>query len=122
MGGNRIKEASNTLKNLINSLPINSYFNIIKFGSSCEMLFKESKLLNSNTKNKALKLCELLSANLGGTELYNCIKNILNQKIKINKYKRQIFVLTDGGISNQNEVLSMVSKSSSENRFFSFGI
>lgn len=122
MGGQRIKSAGNTLQQLINSLPVGSYFNIVRFGSTFESLFGKPREYNKQNKDLGMKLAETLSANLGGTELLNCLKSVLECKREIAKYKRQIFVLTDGEISNQDETLQLVKKHVDTNRVFSFGI
>ena len=122
MDGTRIVEARKTLQQLINSLPVDSYFNIVRFGSSYEFLFKESKEYNKKNKEKALKLAETMAANLGGTEMFRCLKSVMEQEQQIKTFKRQVFVLTDGGIWNQDATLDLVKKNADKNRVFSFGI
>merc|ERR1712013_245157 len=122
MSGERIQSAGKTLQLLINSLPVGSFFNIVRFGSSYESLFREPKEYNKANKEIAINLAETLSANLGGTELYECLKSVVECKRHIAEYKRQVFVLTDGGIDNQEATLKLVSKHAKHNRFFSFGI
>ena len=40
-----------------------------------------------------------MEANLGGTEILNPLRNLLEQKPKEN-YPRQIFLLTDGSVTD----------------------
>lgn len=122
MGGQRIVDARSTLQQLINSLPVGSKFNIVRFGSRYEQLFRNPVDYNKANKEIAINLAETMNADLGGTQMYECLKSVLECERSIESFKRQIFVLTDGGISNQNQTLELVGKHSGENRVFSFGI
>lgn len=122
MMGQRMEDAKKTLQSLINSLPVGSKFNVVRFGSSYEKLFRSPKDYNKDNKQIAIQLAETMDANLGGTEMYNCLKSVLEDKRSITQFKRQIFVLTDGGIHNQAATLKLVADNSAENRIFSFGI
>merc|ERR1712013_9072 len=122
MDGERIDSARKTLQLLINSLPVGSYFNIVRFGSTYEMLFGISKEYNKENKEIAMSLAKTMDADLGGTEMRACLKAVLESKCQIATYKRQVFVLTDGDIENQKETLGLVKKHAKENRCFSFGI
>lgn len=44
---------------------------------------------------------------MGGTEIYNPLKALLETK-PIEGYPRQLFLLTDGGVSNTQGVIKMV--------------
>ena len=120
MEGQSIKRASECLEVFIRSLPVNSYFNIVCFGSSFNKLFESSIQYNESSIQKALNLVKGLRANLGGTELHDPLKNIFEGK---NKYgQRQIFIMTDGEVWNVEKVLSLVSSNSRGNRCFTIGI
>jgi len=122
MNGDRMNSAKETLQLLINSLPVGSFFNIVRFGGSYESLFDQPKEYNKESKEVAMELASTMRADLGGTELFECLKSILKSNRHIEKYKRQVFVLTDGGITNQDETLQLVRDHAKENRLFSFGI
>lgn len=62
-----------------------------------------------------------MSANMGGTEIYAPLMNLLNEKV-IDGYPRQVFLLTDGGVSNTQGVITMVKKSTKYCRVHSIGI
>ena len=55
MSGTRIKMAKDSLILFLKSLPPNSYFNIISFGSSYAFMFPESKKFTEDTVEEALK-------------------------------------------------------------------
>lgn len=64
---------------------------------------------------------------MGGTELLNCLNYIFGMHsvgFGAPKYKRQLFILTDGGVNQQESqrVLSAVKQNSDHHRVFSFGI
>jgi len=49
MGGGRIQKAKEALILFIKSLPQDTYFNVISFGSSYEFMFEESVKYNDKT-------------------------------------------------------------------------
>ncbi|CAB1445632.1 unnamed protein product [Pleuronectes platessa] len=62
-----------------------------------------------------------MQANLGGTEILKPLTHILSQTC-ISNQPRQVFVFTDGEVSNTKEVINLVKKNSGSHRCFSFGI
>lgn len=69
--------AKTSLIYFLKSLPINSYFNIVSFGSNYELLFPLSIRLDENNINYALEIIDHFDANLGGTEIKPPLKWIL---------------------------------------------
>ena len=69
MHGQSMLMAKEALSLLLNSLPTNSTFNIVRFGSSMEMLFPSSQPYTDNTLEQARLLVQNLRANLGGAEI-----------------------------------------------------
>ena len=120
MCGTSIKRAGECLELFIRSLPENSYFNVIRFGSSFEKLFENSQLYDKENANAALELAQKLSSDLGGTEIYSPLENIFKTE-NING-QRQIFILTDGEVFDRERVLKLVSANSGKNRCFTIGI
>lgn len=91
------------------SLPEDTYFNIVSFGSSFNFMFNQSiKYNNENLKNAVTKI-KKMSADMGGTEIYEPLDKILKNKV-IEGYPKQIFLLTDGGVSNTEGVIRLVEK------------
>lgn len=62
-----------------------------------------------------------MTANLGGTEIYEVLQQLLSQK-PIEDYPRQIFLLTDGGVSDTQEVIRMVALNNKYSRVHTIGI
>lgn len=62
-----------------------------------------------------------MNADMGGTEIYDPLKKLLEQK-GVEGYPRQVFLLTDGDVSNTEGVISMVRKNTKFCRVHSIGI
>lgn len=107
----------------LKSLPINSRFNIIRFGSRFEALFKDQivKDYNETTMSQAEKLIKNMTADLCGTELYEPLKWLKDSKPQ-SSCLRQIFLLTDGEISNVTQVINLCREMATYTRIFSFGL
>merc|ERR1719334_351816 len=63
-----------------------------------------------------------MSANYGGTEIYSPLRNIFQQAKPAPSYLRQIFVLTDGEVSNASSIITLVNQNNAQGRIFSLGI
>jgi hypothetical protein len=121
MGGSRIKQARVCLTLFIRSLPPSCFFNVIRFGSKFKALFPEAVQYNTKTANQASILAESLQANLGGTEIEGPLLYIYKQPLK-GVGVRQLFVITDGEVSNTDRVINIARENASMNRCFTIGI
>ncbi|CAF3456569.1 unnamed protein product [Rotaria sp. Silwood1] len=119
---NKIGLAREAMLLFLKSLPVDCHFNIIRFGSNHEALFKEiTAIYNEQNAKKAEQLINQLRADLGGTELLGPLQ-WLEQHPPGQGRARQIFLLTDGEISNVNEVLDLCRSMATSTRIFSFGL
>ncbi|XP_057373545.1 von Willebrand factor A domain-containing protein 5A-like [Daphnia carinata] len=121
MGGVGIGQAKQALKLFLHSLPLDCYVNIAGFGFTYEELFPESRKYDEVILNTAKAYAEKIDANLGGTEILQPLE-IIFKKPPIDGYLRQVFVLTDGEVSNANEVLSLVRRHNGQARVFALGL
>ena len=121
MAGQSIKLAREALTVFLNSLPVDCHFNVYCFGSSYNKLFPSSQPLTDGTLEVAKSLLTRIDANLGGTEIYSPLQDILKQPLVVGK-PRQVFVITDGQVSNTIEVIRLVRSNATINRLFSLGI
>lgn len=64
------------MKHLINTLPVNSIFNVVSFGSRHDSIFPQSVPKTNENVENALKQIETFEANYGGTEILKPIKDI----------------------------------------------
>ena len=99
MTGSYIKSARETLVLFLKSLPEGNYFNILGFGSSYTSLFPNPVPYDEKHLEEAIKHAEGMQADLGGTELLRPLQHIFETKPH-SGYARQVFVLTDGSVSN----------------------
>ncbi|CAF1335234.1 unnamed protein product [Adineta steineri] len=122
-GENKIDYARQAMSIFIKSLPVGSYFNIFRFGSTYEQ-FNHNQITieyNEESAKKATKYITNMKANLGGTELYSVLSHLQMTPPKTN-YSRQIFLLTDGEIDDVDKVLRLCYSMSNTTRIFSFGL
>nr|XP_056720365.1 von Willebrand factor A domain-containing protein 5A-like [Euleptes europaea] len=117
----RIQSAKEALILLLKSLPLGCFFNIYGFGSTYDSFYPQSVEYTQLTMSESLQRLKPLQANLGGTEILEPLKAIYSQPRR-KGHPRQLFVFTDGEVSNTDEVIAEVERHSSSHRCFSFGI
>ena len=124
MGGERIELAKEACEIFIRSLTENSKFNIIQFGSKFEAFFQGNTSVEYTTENRdlAIEKVKNVRANLGGTEILRVLKYIYNNDNNNNNGQRVIFLITDGAVSNQESVISLVRGNSNTTRVHTLGI
>jgi len=122
MSGSSIAPATSALELCLRTLSTGDRFNIIRFGSDFESLFKTSMDYTDESLEKAVKYVQKINADLGGTEIYSAMKHILEEMPYSNEHKREIIVLTDGEVSNEEAVIGLAGKHRDRVRIFSFGI
>ncbi|KAK3087005.1 hypothetical protein FSP39_000253 [Pinctada imbricata] len=88
---------------------------------SVTYLFYRSQKYNTETLNEALSLQEKMAADMGGTEILKPLQYIYKKK-PIKGYSRQIFLFTDGAVSNTQNVVKLIRENASSTRVFTFGI
>ncbi|EAR91786.2 type A von willebrand factor domain protein (macronuclear) [Tetrahymena thermophila SB210] len=120
MSGQPIQKACEALILFLKSLPIDSYFNVVSFGSSHEKLFQTSIKYDTNSLEKAIKIIKNYTADLGGTEIYKPLQSVFKET-KIDGYNKQIFLLTDGEVESPKEVVKLIKKNNKYNRINSIG-
>ena len=116
MGGSFIRSASEALVLFLKSLPEDCHFNIYGFGSSYKTLFPTSVPYTQQNLDTATQHAQQLKADLGGTELLPPLQHIFKQPPK-KGLERQIFVLTDGSVSNTSNCISEVKKNAHKARY-----
>lgn len=107
MEGESIEEARKALEIMIRALNPDTMFNIYRFGNRFESLYPKSKSYNENSMRKALKYLSKTDASFGGTEVLAPLADIY-QKELLASHRRDIILITDGEISNEDEVMELV--------------
>ena len=74
MSGSSITLAKDAAIVFVKSLPKNSLFNIISFGSGYEFMFPESVKNNEEGIENAIENIKKFEADLGGTKIYQPLK------------------------------------------------
>jgi hypothetical protein len=107
----------------LKSLPVDCHFNIIRFGSSFSSLFSDqvTREYNEDSMRQAESLIKSMGADLGGTELLEPLR-WLKKNQPPSGCVRQIFLLTDGEVSNVDEVTNLCRDMAEFTRIFSFGL
>jgi len=120
MEGNSMEQATAALELCLRSLSEGDTFNICRFGDTFDLMFPEAVVYSARTLRQALKEIRW-HASLGGTELLEPLKTILEMPVRAGA-ARQIILLTDGQISNEREVIELARNHRTTNRIFTFGI
>jgi Ca-activated chloride channel family protein len=109
MEGESIDEAKKALEIMIRALSPDMMFNIYRFGATFQNLYRHSKLYDEKSMKEALKYLSQTDASLGGTDVLAPLADIYQKKISAG-YRRDILLITDGEISNENEVMELVKR------------
>ena len=101
MEGKEIELASQCLLFFLKSLPVGCYFNIVRFGSTFQPLFKNSVQYSDETVNSIIDSILNMKPDLGGTVLSEPLSYVFSTPSR--KF-RNVFVLTDGCVFDPQEV------------------
>ncbi|EGS23693.1 uncharacterized protein CTHT_0003900 [Thermochaetoides thermophila DSM 1495] len=109
----------------LKSLPVGVKFNICSFGSHYEFLFeKGSRTYDASTVAEAVRYVDSFQANFGGTEMYQPLEQTFKKRLP--GINLEVFLLTDGEIWKQSELIDMINRYVSESngavRVFTLGI
>ncbi|MCF2947459.1 marine proteobacterial sortase target protein [Paraglaciecola aquimarina] len=129
MEGQSIVQAKQALILAIQQLAENDSFNVIEFNNHAQNLWKTPLPANSINKNLAIEFVSELNAN-GGTHMkkaFNLAFNTKNQQVNTNQefeYQslRQIVFITDGSVSNEESLMSLIKHKLGDSRLFTVGI
>ena len=119
----KIDYARQAMSVFLKSLPIGAFFNIFRFGSTYQQFDKSGITIqyNEETVQRANDYINHMQADLGGTELFGVLSHLQSNPPKTN-HSRQIFILTDGEISDVDRVLQLCRSIADTTRIYSFGL
>jgi len=121
MTGPKISMAVNAVILFIKSLPANSKFNVVSFGSKFDSVYEESVM---NTAENSIRTCEIVKsfdADMGGTELFRPIEWVLSKESDP-IYPRTVILVTDGSVSDPINIARYVACNIRSSRIFTLGI
>ena len=123
MSGSAIRLVSESLLFFLQSLPKDSYFQLIGFGSTFKKINDKPLLYNKENVKNTMDIIKNLKADLGGTDISSPLKEIFNSKdydeIKLG---RNLFILTDGEVDNREECLELISTNCEKFKVHAIGI
>jgi Ca-activated chloride channel family protein len=121
MEGSSIHEARQALELSLRSLEEGDRFNIVRFGSRYEAWRKQPVVYDRRSFEEALRYLRGLDADLGGTELLPALRFACGTR-PAEGARREVVLLTDGEVSNPDQVINLARAASVHTRIFSFGI
>jgi hypothetical protein len=123
--GQRIRHLKVALQIFLKSLPVGVKFNICSFGSHHELLFDKGAVsYDATSVEKAMEYVDGFAADYGGTEMYRPLEDVIQKRHY--DMDLEVFLLTDGEVSNHRNLINLVDKSVDESngsiRVFTLGI
>jgi Ca-activated chloride channel family protein len=119
MEGPSMEQARRALALCLKSLDEGDRFNICRFGSTHQWMFREAEVYAQGTLDRALRYLSETGADLGGTELYGPLAEAMTFD---GKALRDVVVLTDGQVSNEPALVELARQHKGRVRLFTFGI
>ena len=115
MDGDKINQAINALIKFIEALDSESFFNVYSFGSKYTILSSSPLKANETNKASAIKTISTFGADMGGTEVYECLKSAFANKStsETNECERIFIFLTDGQVSNTGAIMNLIHSANS---------
>jgi len=120
MDGASLEQAKRALKYSIDRLGPKDKFNVIKFQSYANALFRFSRNANLENKTLAAEAIAFLQAG-GGTEMAPAIQMALSALTNLD-HVRQVVFITDGAVGNERELFKLINKWIGASRLYTVGI
>ena len=120
MGGTSIVQAKAALVHALEQLTSEDRFNVIWFNNNHHMLFPEIVPASSANLSRARAIISQIQAS-GGTEMLGALKPALNTRGSADHVQQLIFI-TDGNVSNEENLFTFIENHLAERRLFTVGI
>ena len=123
MAGSSMRLVSESLLFFLQSLPKDSYFQLIGFGSTYKKINDKPLLYNKENVKNTMDIIKNLKADLGGTNISSPLKDIFDSKDYDDiDLGRNLFILTDGEVDNREECLELISLNAEKFKVHAIGI
>jgi Ca-activated chloride channel homolog len=119
MNGSSIREAKQALLILLKALRDGTDFNVYRFGSTFEKLFQASVPYSHETFQNAERYVSGISADLGGTEMLQPLRDIYQTRAQ---ETRNVVLITDGEVGNEGGIFDLARSQAGVTRIFTIGI
>lgn len=104
MEGERIANSKMAIIHCLDKMRDKNFkFNIVRYGSSHQTYLPDMVKSTNENIDKAIKYCEKISADLGGTETFNALAMGLSMS-------KTVILITDGDTSNNNQMHKLCSR------------
>jgi len=120
MHGDSIEQAKAALARALKHLRPEDRFNVIQFNNETSSLFPAAADANQRNLYRALRYVAGLEAE-GGTMMRPALERALRDA-PMEGLLRQVVFLTDGAVSNEDELFQQIAARIGENRLFTIGI
>jgi Ca-activated chloride channel family protein len=121
MSGEPIQQSKIGLEMAIRRLKSNDKFNIILFNDRYSSYAAIPVLATAKEKDKAIRYVRRLSAE-NGTEMYPALKHALKNFRSNNSVLKQLIFLTDGAVTEESRLFSLINNELKTARLFTIGI
>lgn len=122
MGGESMRSARAALLTALTTLTPRDRFNVIEFDSDSHALFNQPRQADGTALPAARLFVNGLQAD-GGTEMLGALQMAFGQpQMQAGGRLRQIVFITDGAVSNEDELMQLIHASLGDCRLFMVGI
>ncbi len=120
MGGDSMQQARNALRACLRALNPGDRFNIFPFDNHVEQFSPQARPFTQEAIDESDTYIDQIDAR-GGTEILKALQ-LAFQQPRDPEYLRVVVFLTDGAVSNEDQVVRQLRKSLNEARVYAFGI
>jgi Ca-activated chloride channel family protein len=121
MAGTSLSEAKSALLLALDHLDGQDRFNVIEFNSVTRTLWSDARQATSGNLVEAKKFVEALEST-GGTEMMPALIAALRDSSPNDSSVRQIIFMTDGQVSNEQQLFGVIRANLGRSRLFTVGI
>lgn len=120
MYGYPLETAKDLIRNLVNGLRETDSFNLVLFSDDTVTLSPESLAATSQNVHQAIDLINETEGG-GGTSMMPALQEAINIPMDQDT-ARSVVIITDGYISNEQDIFDLINENMKTTSFFSFGI
>ncbi|MCI9337388.1 MAG: VWA domain-containing protein [Lachnospiraceae bacterium] len=120
MYGYPLDTAKNLIRDLVMGLRSTDSFNLVLFSDETYLLSSKSLAANSKNVQAAIELIDEQEGG-GGTSMLPALETAIRVPMK-EDIARSVVIITDGYISNEDEIYDLINQNMDTASFFSFGI